>query len=112
MVVNNFPLNVLSEGKVKVELVIETSFTKELSITMKTGMEMKEHKTSFPIIIHILDGEIEFSYEGNILILCKGEIVTLAQDIPHSLKALEDSIIRLSLMKGDEVKRVEGVVAK
>lgn len=39
----------------------------------------------------------------------KGDILTLEGGIPHDVKALDESIIRLTLSKQDAVARVEQV---
>ena len=93
--------------KVVTKVILETSFSKEIRILLKNGQMMKEHKAPFPIIVHVLEGAIDFGVSGNVSSLEKGDILTLAPNIPHDLKAKEDSIIRLSLSKFDDSKRVE-----
>lgn len=70
---------------------------------------MKEHKTPFPIIVHLLEGEINFGVQGAVHLLKKGAIITLEGDVPHDLTALKDSIVRLTLSKLDKVERVKKV---
>lgn len=71
---------------------------------------MKEHKTAFPIIVEIVDGLIDFGVEGKQHHFNKGDIISLEGDVPHDLKALEDSIVRLTLSKFDKTERVEAIV--
>ncbi len=97
------------ENKIATELIIETAFSKEIRILMKAGQLMKEHKAPFPIIVHILQGRIDFGLEGVKHTLVQGDIITLAAHVPHDLMALEDSIVRLTLSKGDKTTRVETV---
>lgn len=73
---------------------------------------MKEHKAPFPIIVHILEGQINFSVEGRTNLLKKGNIITLESNVNHDLKALEDSVIKLTLAKADNVLRVKKVINK
>ena len=70
---------------------------------------MKEHKTSFPIVVEIFEGAIDFGVNGTICHLKKGDLVALDGGVPHDLKALETSTVRLSLNKADSTKRVEDV---
>lgn len=72
---------------------------------------MKEHKAPFPIIVHVLEGTIDFGVLGEIKKLQKGAIITLEENIPHDLTALENSIVRLSLSKLDNASRVEKVIS-
>lgn len=100
-----------NDAKVTINLILETSFSKEIRILMKEGQVMKEHKTPFPIIVHVLEGTIDFGVQGEVHTLEKGAILTLDGGIPHDLKALKNSTVRLTLSKQDEAKRVEKVAA-
>ena len=97
--------------KVAIKVLLETSFSKEIRILLKKGQVMKEHKAPFPIIVHILEGEIAFGVEGNIHDLKKGAMLTLEGNIPHDLSAKADSMVRLTLSKQDTADRVKDVAA-
>lgn len=98
------------ENKPTITILLETSFTREIRILMKEGHIMKEHKTSYPIVVEIVDGYIDFDVEGKTLSLKKGELIALEGSVPHSLKANKDSIIRLTLTKSDQPDRVQNVI--
>lgn len=98
-----------NDTRVCTQVILETSFTKELRILLKKGQVMKEHKAPFPIIVHLLEGSIDFGVEGKTNKLDKGAIITLSGNIPHNLIAHEDSIVRLSISKLDKPQRVEEV---
>lgn len=98
-----------SENKPAISVLFESDFTKEIRIAFLENQTMKEHKTAFPIVVEIFDGEIEFGVNGEALKLKKGDIVTLDANVPHDLKANKESIVRLTLAKGDRVNRVKDV---
>jgi len=98
-----------NEDRIVTKVILESSFSKEIRILLKQGQTMKEHKAPFPIIIHLLEGEIDFGTPGNLRLLKKGAVITLEGNIPHDLKAREDSVIRLTLSKLDDAERVEKV---
>ena len=100
---------VFTDDKVKISVIIETSFSKEIRIAFKKGQVMKEHKTAFPIVVHLLDGAIEFGVHGEKYQLKKGDILTLEGNVPHDLLAIEQSVVRLSLSKLDTSERVQKV---
>ncbi|WP_028979065.1 cupin domain-containing protein [Sporocytophaga myxococcoides] len=97
-------------SRVKTKVIIETSFSKEIRILLSKGQIMKEHKTPFPILIHILEGEIMLGVNGTIHNMRSGEIIALDGNVPHDLTAKENSIVRLSLSKHDKVERLKDVL--
>ena len=92
-----------------ITVLLETPFTKEIRIAMKQGQVMKEHKTPHPIVIQLVEGAIDFGVEGTIHSLEKGGLITLNGGVPHDLKAVKDSIIRLTLSLSDNAHRVKAV---
>ncbi|MGW8124078.1 cupin domain-containing protein [Roseivirga echinicomitans] len=100
-----------NENRVTTKVLIETSFSKEIRILLKEGQMMKEHKAPFPIIVHLLDGQIDFGVVGVTHPLKTGDVITLDANVPHDLMALKDSIVRLTISKLDRSERVEKVVA-
>lgn len=103
----------LKFGKDKVALtkILDTPFSRELRILLKNGQQMKSHTSPYSIIVHVLSGAIDFGVQGDIVALKTGDIITLESSIPHDLKAVEDSEVRLSLSKKDTAARVKGVVS-
>ena len=98
------------ENRVKTKVLLETSFSKEIRILLKEGQIMKEHKTPFPILIHVLEGEIELGINRTIHLLKSGAIIALEGNVPHDLNAKENSIVRLTLSMQDKVERVNDVI--
>ena len=109
MEMSSFSLDLEFSDKIKTQLILESSFSKEIRILLKKGQIMKEHKTPFPIIVHVLEGEISFGLKGKVHQLKKDEILALEGNIPHDLTAETDSIVRLTLSKLDKAERVEKV---
>lgn len=100
---------IFNDEKVTVSLILESDFSKEIRIAMKKGQEMKEHKAPFPIVVQIWEGNVEFKVGNEKTSLKKGDIITLKGNIPHYLKANENSVIRLTLSKNDNTNRVQKV---
>lgn len=101
---------VYNEDKPHIERLLDTAFSKEIRIVFKAGQIMKEHTAPAPIVVEIFDGAIDFGVEGKVHSLKKGDILTLDAKVPHDLKATADSIVRLTLSKGDKLERVFKVV--
>ncbi len=100
---------VFTDDKVKITVVLESSFSKEIRIAFKRGQVMKEHKTAYPIVVHLLEGSIEFGVQGKKHQLKKGDILALEGNVPHDLLANEESVVRLTLSKLDSPDRVKKV---
>lgn len=99
-----------NDDRIVTKVLLESSFSKEIRILLKKGQLMKEHQAPFPIIVHVLEGAIDFGLQGSTHLLKTGDIITLTSNIPHDLKALEDSIVRLTLSKLDTTERVERII--
>ncbi|MEM0518068.1 MULTISPECIES: cupin [Aequorivita] len=97
------------ETRPTIQVLMETETGKEIRIAFKEGHVMKEHKTPFPIVVEVFEGSIEFGINGVIHNLQKGDLVALEGGVPHDLKALQTSTVRLSLNKADSAKRVDDV---
>lgn len=98
-----------NDNKPAVKVLMDTDSSREIRIAMKRGQVMKEHKTPYPIVVEIFEGQITFGVEGESHNLVKGDLVYLEGNIPHDLKAEEDSTVRLTLSKSDTAERVKGV---
>ncbi|QKF91880.1 cupin domain-containing protein [Campylobacter sp. CCUG 57310] len=91
---------------IKVVKLFEGSGSKEIRINLQKGHEMKEHQAPGAIMVQVLSGKIKFSVGSDVQILNSLDMIALDANIPHALHALEDSIVRLSLSKNDDVSRV------
>jgi len=99
-----------SDESVVITPMLDSDFGKEIRIAFREGQIMKEHKTKFPITVMTLRGSIEFGVGEKTVILNEGDVIALEGNVMHELKALAESVVRLSLHKGDSVARVKGVL--
>ncbi|GGG15072.1 cupin [Dokdonia pacifica] len=100
---------IYKDNKPSIQVLLETETSKEIRIAFKKGQHMKEHKTPFPIVVEVFEGEINFGVKGIQHLLSKGNLIALKGNIPHDLTATEDSIVRLSLNLKDSITRVQEV---
>lgn len=101
---------IYSTERISTKVILNDDHTKEIRILMSKNQEMKAHKAPFPIQVHVLEGSIDFEVDGNRFDMEEGSIISLDAHIVHALYAKENSMIRLSLNKKDQVKRVEEVI--
>lgn len=100
---------VFNENKVAVSVLVKTANSSEVRILIKKDQMMKEHQAPFPIVIEVFDGSIEFGVNGENHILKRGDIISLDASVPHDLKGIEDSIIRLTIQKQDTIERINSI---
>ncbi len=107
--------------------------SREVRIIMPAGEVMKQHRAPYDIFVQVLRGRIWFEVAGengagaagaagaansgagaaaqnDRVELGGGEMVSVAANVPHSLGAVENSVVRLSLAIGDKIERVAGVL--
>ena len=99
-----------SDESVVITPMLNSDFGKEIRIAFKEGQVMKEHKTKFPITVMTMRGSIEFNIGEETVILNEGDVIALEGNVMHELKALKESVVRLSLHKRDTISRVKGVL--
>lgn len=84
--------------KPAVKTMIKNDVAKEIRILFRDKQEMKEHAAPFPIIVHIMEGLIDFGVNGKRHLLKKGMMIQLPARVPHNLIALQESMVRLSVL--------------
>ncbi len=77
--------------------VFKTNGMSIVLIALHEGAEMIKHIAKGVISLQILEGKIRFSAEEQTIELGKGQMLTLHDGIPHSLLAIEETIILLTL---------------
>lgn len=98
------------ESKAQIDMMLETPSSKEIRICMAEGNVMREHTAPGAIMIMVLEGSVSIASLENNTLLKTGDMIFFEAQIPHSLEAHEDSVLRLSLSKNDTFKRVVGVL--
>ena len=98
-----------NDNKPAVSLLLDTDFSKEIRIVFKKEQIMEDHQAPFAIIVQVLKGCIDFGVNNVNDKLNEGDIISLKPQIVHSLRAVEESVVRLTLSKLDTLKRVKSV---
>lgn len=97
-------------NEVKIDAKVQNDSTKEIQIIMGQNGEMKEHQAPFAIHVQVLKGSIDFEVSGKNFLLQTLDMISLEPNVAHSLKARDNSIVRLSLAKHDSLERVSAVL--
>jgi quercetin dioxygenase-like cupin family protein len=67
-----------------------------LTIT-KAGEELQQHHAHGTVLIQLLQGRVTTSVLGQILELSPGHLLVLDPNLPHNVKAVEDSVVLLTI---------------
>jgi quercetin dioxygenase-like cupin family protein len=87
------------EDKPALKVLFSTSAAKEVRIVFAKGQEMKAHKTAHPIVVEVVEGNIDFGVLESRHLLTKGMLIALDANVSHDLIAESNSIVRLSVHK-------------
>lgn len=77
--------------------IFKSSEMRIVLVALHKGTEMKTHTAPGVISVQVLEGEINFKAEDNSALRTPGQMLVLHAGIPHSVKAIEDSIFLLTL---------------
>ncbi|RYF88919.1 MAG: cupin domain-containing protein [Chitinophagaceae bacterium] len=66
-------------------------------IGLHAGAEMKTHTAPGIISVHCLEGQINFTAEGKNAELTAGKMIALKTGIPHSVRAVKESVFLLTM---------------
>ncbi len=67
-------------------------------LVIPAGKVIPDHKVSGPIIVHCIQGRINFTAMGMTQKLNNGQLLYLQSSEPHSLEGIEDSVILLTIL--------------
>jgi quercetin dioxygenase-like cupin family protein len=63
------------------------------------GQELSEHTAPFDALVHCVDGCLVVTIGGKPMTVGPGEAVLMPADVPHALRAEEDSRMILTMLK-------------
>ena len=63
------------------------------------GQGLSEHTAPFDALVYSLDGEVEVTLSGKVVLLKKGEMVIMPANKPHALKATKRFKMLLTMIK-------------
>jgi len=64
---------------------------------LKKGAKLREHHTRAPITVHVIEGQVNLIAGGKTQLVTAGMIAALNRAIEHSVEALEESALVLTV---------------
>lgn len=81
----------------KTKVIIKTHEMELARLVIPKGKEFPSHQVPGPIVVHCVQGKIELTAMGRMQELHCGQLLYLMPGEPHSLKAVEDAVILLTV---------------
>lgn len=78
--------------------IVKTHEMELARLVFPAGGEFPDHKVSGPVVIHCVKGEIGLTAMGATQILKPGQLLYLMPDEPHSLQAITDAVVLLTII--------------
>ncbi len=66
---------------------------------MDAGQELSEHRAPFTAMVHVLDGELHFTVDGQERVMRANSWLVMPPNAPHALRATVASRFLLTLLK-------------
>ncbi|MBK6731288.1 MAG: cupin domain-containing protein [Bacteroidetes bacterium] len=77
--------------------VFKTNGLRIVLIALRAEAEMPKHNADGIISVQVIEGEIKFTTDAKSLTLLQGEMLALHKGLHHSVKAIKESVIILTL---------------
>jgi quercetin dioxygenase-like cupin family protein len=86
-----------SEGPA-VQVLWESTTARLLLFALQAGQQLHEHRTSYQALIQVISGHLMFTLEHERISMRAGTLLQLAPRVAHSVEALQDSTLLITLI--------------
>lgn len=83
---------------VRTKAIAKTDEMELIRVFLPAGKEIPTHKVGGPITVHCIQGKAEFTAMGVCQQITSGQLIILMPEEPHSVKAIEDTTILLTII--------------
>ena len=80
-------------------VVIANDIVRVVAFAFDTGEELTEHTSTMPVVVQVLRGALRFGVAGAEHDLAAGDVVYLAPNEVHALRATEPSLVSLVMVR-------------
>jgi len=78
--------------------LLRTAAVEVVRLIVRTGQEIPQHTSKGEIIVHCLEGRVDFTALGKTQVLKAGKLLDLPAGEPHALKGIEDASLLLTIV--------------
>lgn len=80
-----------------VQVLADTRYARVVLFAFKAGQQLKEHRTSSPIVVQVVRGNVVFTAAGKCVEMRDGMLVTVEAQVRHSLVAETDALVLVTM---------------
>lgn len=91
-----------AEGSIVSRTLVENKAGTITLFAFDAGQSLSEHTAPFDALVHVLDGEGEFTVGGKASSVGAGQALLMPADIPHAVKAVECFKMLLTMLRPKE----------
>lgn len=96
---NLLELTPIVQGATVSKPLVNSDALRQVVFAMDKGQSMSEHRAPFIVVVQVLDGELEFTVDGQARRLTAHDWLVMPPDKPHDLDAVEPTRFLLTLAK-------------
>jgi quercetin dioxygenase-like cupin family protein len=85
-------------GSSKTTTLAKTADLELIRLVLPAGKEIRTHQAPGPITVQSLEGRVAFTAGGNTQELAAGQMLCLSAAEPHSVRAIEDSSLLVTIL--------------
>lgn len=93
------------DGKRNAITLFKTNEMRMVLIALHEGSDMARHVADGMINVQVLEGRMQFTTDHQSVVLGKGQMIVLHEQIIHSVKAIQETIFLLTVTKPPAVRR-------
>ncbi|RSX55036.1 AraC-like regulator [Bifidobacterium dolichotidis] len=97
----------IEKGAVEIHNIIENPLVQNKLVVFDAGEERPEHAQDSVVIVTLINGSVEFTVNGKTEYMHGGDVIYMAPGELHSVKAMEQSYLSLTLINAQAVDCLE-----
>ena len=78
--------------------VLKAEGARIVLFSFDTGQELTEHTAAMPVLLHLIDGALTVTVDGEVMELRPGGVIDLPTRQPHSVYATQPSRMVLTML--------------
>ena len=86
--------------RIKPHRLLDTPDVRVVHIALGDGEELKEHMAPFPILVQVVEGEVDFAVNEEVYRMSTGGLISLPAKLLHAVTAVGNARIQIALLKG------------